>query len=637
MKKQPSNNLFLSKNRIKALLLVAVLLFIALFGRLFYIQIFQGSHLQIKGASQWYRDLPLSAPRGKILDTNGLVLVDNKDVYTVFVRPRAVADKPMVARTLSQALSIDYNRLLDRMNAAAVSEITVLRQVPSQIAEPLIDLRLDGVYFTLDSRRNYPHGDFLTQVLGFTDIDNIGQSGLEAYYDKFLKGTDGLALTPTDIRGIQLANSATRYVPPIPGADITLTIDLNIQAFATDAVKNAQKQFNSQSASMLIMDATNGGIVASAQTPSFNLNNIPRDDIATLNALSKNTMLVDVFEPGSTFKIFTTALALENQTSTRDALFPCAGFRMVDGQRIKCWRSIGHGIQMLDDGVKNSCNCVFMDLALDMGVEMFYKGLRDFGFGSKTGIDFFSESKGILMNEKYVKNVDLARIGFGHAVATTPLQLVAGVAAAVNGGNFFQPHFLQSATSGGTGIEFYKRQNSADRRVISEQTSEQMRQILASVVSDGSGKKAGVQGFSVGGKTGTAQKYKNGVIAQGKYVSSFIGFAPADNPKYVALMVVDEPEGYLYYGSLVAAPFVGQVFDRIFDYKGMVGDKGLTEQINVAMPELVGRTLDESVRILNNLGVRFELCGEGSNVIGTVPVATTIIATKKDIVLIRAG
>ncbi|MCL2821988.1 MAG: hypothetical protein FWD86_02185, partial [Firmicutes bacterium] len=277
MKKQPSNNLFLSKNRIKALLLVAVLLFIALFGRLFYIQIFQGSHLQIKGASQWYRDLPLSAPRGKILDTNGLVLVDNKDVYTVFVRPRAVADKPMVARTLSQALSIDYNRLLDRMNAAAVSEITVLRQVPSQIAEPLIDLRLDGVYFTLDSRRNYPHGDFLTQVLGFTDIDNIGQSGLEAYYDKFLKGTDGLALTPTDIRGIQLANSATRYVPPIPGADITLTIDLNIQAFATDAVKNAQKQFNSQSASMLIMDATNGGIVASAQTPSFNLNNIPRD------------------------------------------------------------------------------------------------------------------------------------------------------------------------------------------------------------------------------------------------------------------------------------------------------------------------------------------------------------------------
>ncbi|MCL2555607.1 MAG: penicillin-binding transpeptidase domain-containing protein [Firmicutes bacterium] len=637
MKNYNSNNLTLIRKRVVVLFIAAVFLFTVLFGRLAYIQLIQGRELQSRGAQQWYRDLPLAAPRGRILDTNGIVLADSINVYSVYVRPRAVTDRERVATELANALRIDRQRLFDRISGAAVSEITVARQVEQLIARRLINMRLDGVYFTVDTRRNFPEGDFLTQVLGFTNIDNVGQNGLEAHYNHFLRGINGFAYTPTDIRGVELDNAVTRYVPPIPGADITLTIDANIQSFAQEAVVSAHKQFNSKSASMLIMDARTGGILASAQTPSFDLNHVPRDDIYMLNQLSRNTLITDVFEPGSTFKIFTTALALEHGVVTDNTKFPCAGFRIVDGQRIRCWRTKGHGIQLLHEGVRNSCNCVFMDLALDIGVERFYDGIKGFGFGSKTGIDFMGESAGLLIPQNYVKNIDLARIGFGHAIAATPLQMVAAVAATVNGGNLMEPHFIQSARSGGTGIEFYRRQPNSLRRVISEQTSIQMREILEGVVSQGSGKKAGVPGFLVGGKTGTAQKYgEGGAIVQGKYVSSFIGFAPADNPRYVTIMIVDEPEGYMYYGSLVAAPFVGQVFDRIFQLRGMEGTEEVVHE-SVIMPELVGRTAEHGVGLLTQMGVRFETSGEGDRVIGTVPVATSIVNKNREVVLLRLG
>jgi len=637
MKKYESNNLTIARKRVVILFIAAVFLFTVLFGRLAYIQIFQGRDLQSRGIEQWYRDLPLAAPRGRILDTNGVVLADSKNVYSVYVRPRAVTDRERVATELANALRLDRQRLFDRLSTP-VSEITVARQVEQSIGRHLINLNLDGVYFTIDTRRNFPEGDFLTQVLGFTNIDNVGQTGIEAYYNHFLRGVNGFAYTPTDIRGVELKNAVTRYVPPIPGADITLTIDANIQAFATEAVISAHKQFNSKSASMLIMDARTGGILASAQTPSFDLNHVPRDDIYLLNQLSRNTLITDVFEPGSTFKIFTTALAIEHGVVTDNTRFPCAGFRIVDGQRIRCWRSRGHGIQNLHEGMRNSCNCVFMDLGLAIGVDRFYEGIKGFGFGSKTGIDFMGESGGLLVPQRYVKNIDLARIGFGHAIATTPMQMVAAVAAVVNGGNFMQPHFIQSARSGGTGIEFYRRQPNAVRRVISEETSMQMRDILEGVVRDGSGRKAGVPGFSVGGKTGTAQKYgETGHVEHGRYVSSFIGFAPADDPRYVVKMIVDEPEGYLYYGSLVAAPFVGQVLDRIFSYRGMEGDRDAAEDIEIIMPELVGRSADYGVGLLTQLGIRFEISGEGDSVIGTVPVATSLVAKNREVVLLRLG
>ena len=305
---------------------------------------------------------------------------------------------------------------------------------------------------------------------------------------------------------------------------------------------------------------------------------------------------------------------------------------MVDGQRIKCWRTIGHGSQHLSEGVKNSCNCVFMDLALKMGTENFYDKLRGFGFGSKTGVDFFSESSGLLMREENVKTVDLARIGFGQAVAVTPLQLISGVAAVVNGGVYHTPHFVNSITDS-IGNTVYT-QPDVQRRVLSEETSAKMRELLEGVVSEGSGKKAGVDGYRIGGKTGTAQKYENGAIAQGKYVSSFVGFAPADNPRYAVLMIIDEPSSYAYYGSIVAAPYVGQVFKKIFDYLDIKPTESIAEKEYVEMPYLDGKGVNECVNALDKLGLKYEIAGEGEVVSSTLPIVGEKVE-KGDIVLLR--
>ena len=493
-------------------------LFSALFFRLGYIQLIQGKDLQKKASEQWYRDLPLNAPRGKIKDVSGEILADNKDVFTVYVRPRAVKDFSVVSRELSTALSLDEAKLYEKLSTTKVSEITVARKVEPESVEELRQKNIDGIYFAAETKRNYPNNQYLSQILGFTNIDNVGQNGLEGYYDSYLKGVDGFAYTNTDLAGRETEDSVTKYVPAVPGCDVTLSIDLNIQSFAEYAVFAAQNQWSSKSASMIVMDCTDGGVLAMASTPNFDLNEPPRDDIDMLNALSKNKMIVDVYEPGSTFKIFTTASALENGVTKESDRFYCNGARLVDGQRIKCWRSIGHGSQDLSEGVMNSCNCVFMDLALRLGTDKLYDSLHSFGFDSKTNIDFYGESKGIMMKQESVKTVDLARIGFGQAVAVTPLQLITGVSAVVNGGTLYEPYFVKSIDDY-QGKKVYEHAPKAVRNPISKSTSEKMRGMLEKVVAEGGGKNAGVQGYRIGGKTGTAQKYENGHIAQGKYVS----------------------------------------------------------------------------------------------------------------------
>ncbi len=628
------NSLLLTRKRLLIVILSIAFLFCALSVRLFYLQIIKGSWLSGKAAEQWYRDLPLEAPRGKILDTNGEVLADNRNVYTVYVRPRAVRDFDAVSRVLANELALDYSKLYDKLSGTFVSEITVMRQVEEDVAERIRAHELDGIYFTVDSTRNYPGGSRLEQVLGFTNIDNIGQNGLEGYYDKYLSGIDGVALTPTDMQGIRLDGDTTKYVPAIPGCDMTLTVDANIQSFAETAVTSAQLEWNSKSASMIVMDVNTGGILAMASAPSYDNNEPPRNDINLLNALSKNKMIVDVYEPGSTFKIFTTAIALANGVVSDSDRFYCPGYRMVDGQRIKCWRSIGHGSQTLDEGVMNSCNCVFMDLAQRVGTEKLYEGLRNFGFGQKTNVDFYGESRGILMNEASVKTVDLARIGFGQAVAVTPLQLITGVCAAVNGGILYEPYFVSSIDSC-DGLNVYTREKKEVRRVIDEETSVKLRGMLEKVVSSGGGKKAGVAGFTVGGKTGTAQKYEDGHIAQGKYISSFVGFAPADNPRYAVLMIVDEPDSYAYYGSIVAAPYAGKVFENLFAYVGMAPTTE-APQATVPMPDVVGLSLSEALRRLKEAGLQCEIAGDTDNILGTMPAAGTLVPVG-DIVLVRTA
>lgn len=627
-----SNGLVVTRRRLIAVLLIVCTLFLALGVRLFVVQILDGKELRTKAAEQWYRDLPLGAQRGIIYDATGEVLADNYDVYSIYVRPAAVTDVGAVAAVLGETLDLDAQKLQEKITAKRVSEITVLRGVDAEKAEKIRAHNLAGIYFTADSKRNYPYGSNLSQILGFTNIDNVGQNGLEGYYDKYLRGVDGYALTATDIKGKETGDSV-QYVPSIPGCNMTLTIDTHIQAFAENAVGDACAEWNAKGAYMVVMDVNTGAIKAMASAPGYDNNDPPRDDMTLLNALSKNKMIVDVYEPGSTFKIFTTAAALENGNAHTSDRFFCPGYRIVDGQRIKCWRTIGHGSQDLAEGVMNSCNCVFMDLAGRLGTGNFYDYLETFGFGQKTGVDFYGESRGLLMNEASVKPVDLARIGFGQAVAVTPLQLITGVSAVVNGGTLYQPYFVASVDDY-AGKNVYTRQPVAVRRVLKEETSATMRTLLENVVSKGGGKKAGVAGYRIGGKTGTAQKYENGAIARGKYVSSFIGFAPVENPQYAVLMVVDEPTGYVYYGSLTAAPYAGRVFERIFAYTGLSPSVAEEKPTTFAMPDLIGKSVEDAVKILKEKGLQFETAGEGNRVTATLP-APNGETYAGDVVLIR--
>ena len=611
-----------------------VFFFFVLIGRLACLQIKEGEIYSAKAAEQWYRDLPLAAGRGIIYDRTGNTIADNMTVYTVYVRPGSVTEPERVAEVLSDELGADKAKLEEKIRLRAVSEITVRKNVDAVTGKKLINLGLDGVYFSADYKRCYAYPEFLAQVVGFTDADNVGQNGLEGYYDKYIKGIAGSELVQSDNGGKEISTKERFYIPPVKGANVYTTLDINIQAYCEQAVCAATEEWKAKGATVAVMRANDGGIVAMAQSPSYSLDDLPRDDVEKLNAYSKNKMIVDVYEPGSTFKIFTTAIAIENGVVNDNSRFFCAGHRMVDGQRIRCWRSRGHGSQNLAEGVKNSCNCVFMDLALRLGTDKLYEGLKSFGFGAKTGVDFFGESSGLMMNSKKVKSVDLARIGFGQAIAVTPVQMLVGVCEAVNGGKKVSPHFVEKIAydDGKTIYEFF----SPDVRIIGERTSAEMRTLLENVVKEGSGKKASVSGYRIGGKTGTAQKYENGHIATGKYVSSFVGFAPADDPEYVILMTVDEPSSGAYYGSIVAAPYVGDIFSKIFAYEQIAPTDNAEKIEYIDMPELTDKSVDYALNELKKLGLYVECAGDGDTVISTLPLSETKVK-KGDVVLIRTA
>lgn len=626
------NSLITTRKRLLYAWASVVFFFFVLIGRLACLQIKEGEIYSAKAAEQWYRDLPLAAGRGIIYDRTGNTIADNMTVYTVYVRPGSVTEPERVAEVLSDELGADKAKLEEKIRLRAVSEITVRKNVDAVTGKKLINLGLDGVYFSADYKRCYAYPEFLAQVVGFTDADNVGQNGLEGYYDKYIKGIAGSELVQSDNGGKEISTKERFYIPPVKGANVYTSLDINIQAYCEQAVYAATEEWKAKGATVAVMRANDGGIVAMAQSPSYSLDDLPRDDVEKLNAYSKNKMIVDVYEPGSTFKIFTTAIAIENGVVNDNSRFFCAGHRMVDGQRIRCWRSRGHGSQNLAEGVKNSCNCVFMDLALRLGTDKLYEGLKSFGFGAKTGVDFFGESSGLMMNSTKVKSVDLARIGFGQAIAVTPVQMLVGVCEAVNGGKKVSPHFVEKIAydDGKTLYEF----SSPDKRIIGERTSAEMRTLLENVVKEGSGKKASVSGYRIGGKTGTAQKYENGHIATGKYVSSFVGFAPADDPEYVILMTVDEPSSGAYYGSIVAAPYVGNIFSKIFAYEQIAPTDNAEKIEYIDMPELTDKSVDYALNELKKLGLYVECAGDGDTVISTLPLSETKVK-KGDVVLIR--
>ena len=607
------------KGRLSAAMLLIALLFCALTGRLFWLQAVEGESLTDKAFGQWTRGLPMRAERGEIVTSDGVTLASSYDVFTVYVRPVETEDAKETARAIAETCDAEYERILARIDREGVSEVRALTGASEAQALALRARKIDGVYVVADSARYYDNGNFATQLLGFVNADGVGQSGIELYYDSYLKGVDGEAYTETDLIGGKLDGSHTSYLMPIEGATLTLTIDFTLQSLAEKAVRDAVEKYSPLSASCLMMDADTGEILALAGAPTYDLNDLPRDDLALLLQGAKNTSVADVYEPGSTFKILTAAMGIE-EGLIRDSYY-CPGYRVVDGTRIRCWRSIGHGSQDFAHGIMNSCNCVFMDIALSAGAEKTYDYLEKFGIGSRTGIDLPGEGAGILLAEESVKSVDLARIGFGQAVATTPIGLASAVCSVLNGGRLLKPYVVKSVT---TADGVYALTNSPTLRgeTVSQSTSDRMREYLYSVVEEGGGKNAYVPGYRIGGKTGTAQKYENGAIARGKYISSFVGFTEIGGRTVVCLFKVDEPQGYVYYGSIVAAPYVGQIFSGTFAAFGEEPDYEQNELPETTrMPELFGLSLTEAASAVKAAGLQYEYSGEGGAVTSQFPVA----------------
>ena len=607
------------KGRLSAAMLLIALLFCALTGRLFWLQAVEGESLTDKAFGQWTRGLPMRAERGEIVTSDGVTLASSYDVFTVYVRPVETEDAKETARAIAETCDAEYERILARIDREGVSEVRALTGASEAQALALRARKIDGVYVVADSARYYDNGNFATQLLGFVNADGVGQSGIELYYDSYLKGVDGEAYTETDLIGGKLDGSHTSYLMPIEGATLTLTIDFTLQSLAEKAVRDAVEKYSPLSASCLMMDADTGEILALAGAPTYDLNDLPRDDLALLLQGAKNTSVADVYEPGSTFKILTAAMGIE-EGLIRDSYY-CPGYRIVDGTRIRCWRSIGHSSQDFAHGIMNSCNCVFMDIALSAGAEKTYDYLEKFGIGSRTGVDLPGEGAGILLAEESVKSVDLARIGFGQAVATTPIGLASAVCSVLNGGRLLKPYVVKSVT---TADGVYALTNSPTLRgeTVSQSTSDKMREYLYSVVEEGGGKNAYVPGYRIGGKTGTAQKYENGAIARGKYISSFVGFTEIGGRTVVCLFKVDEPQGYVYYGSIVAAPYVGQIFSGAFAAFGEEPDYEQNELPETTrMPELFGLSLTEAASAVKAAGLQYEYSGEGGAVTSQFPVA----------------
>ena len=626
---------FSLQKRLLAIMIAVIFLFIVIFIKLFVVQILQGQTLQMRAISQWTRDLTMSGLRGNITDSTGEVLATSYTSYNVYVRASNVTDAEDVALNLSEILGVDYQTVLKKAKDRTSSEHLIKQQVSYDDARLILTKNLSGVYLTETSTRYYPFENLLSNVLGFCTVDNVGQAGLEAFYDSYLQGINGSTYTESDITGLEISSSTTSYTVGISGCTIELTIDVNIQQILQTIVDTAYLEQEAQGVHAIIMDATNGDILAMASSPSFDLNNPPRDDVESLMQSSKNSMITDIYEPGSTFKLFTLAAALEEGVTSLDEKFYDQGFRIVDGQKIKCWKTNGHGSQTLVEGVCNSCNSVFMDLGLRLGVDTLYSYLEKFGIGSKTGVDFAGESSGIMMNVDSVKNVDLARISFGQAIAVTPLQMLASVCGVLTG-TLYQPRFVKSITSAnGVTKEF---SSVAKGQTVSSETSEQILYMMEQVVSKSDGLYSFVPGYRIGGKTGTAQKYENGVVATGKYVSSFVGCYPVDDPKYVLLFCVDEPSAGQYYGSLVAAPYAKQIFAGLFDYLG-IEPTNLDEDLEklmetIEMPNLVGYSLTEAASIIKSMKLQYEIDGEGGYVVWQ-SVAPGEMLYENEIVLLK--
>lgn len=619
------------KKRLLALTMLVIFFAVCIISRLLFLQVLDNDNYVKKGLTEWLRDLPLTATRGSITDRNGVVLASSYTTYDVYVRPAEIENFEAVARVLSRNLELYYSEIYEKITTSKYGEIKIKKDIQKADVQKILNEFEDGIFFTTNTERNYSYNEMLCQVLGFVGYDNSGLSGLESYYDSYLTGIDGVSLVEADLKGKTLSDSVTYYENSISGLNLELTIDFRIQDIVEKALKQAISQTGAKSASVVVTNPKTSEILACATLPSYDLNNIPKDNLDVLNSLSRATTVVDTFEPGSTFKAIVTAIALEEGLITRNNYFYCGGYRIVNGVTIRCSRRSGHGSQSLEQGLMNSCNCVFMDLIAKIGVEKFYDYLNRFGFTSGMGIDFPGEAVAVLMPLPSVTDADLARMGFGQTVALSAMQMMTGFSAVINGGKVITPHFIKRIYSEND-VVVYNRELTVKEQIFSENTSKQMREMLFSVVSKGGGRYAKVDGFDIiGGKTGTAQKYADGKIAQGKYIASFMGFAPYDDPDYLVYVVIDEPQG-AYYGGVVAAPVAKDIFADIFKLNNYDEISEKEEQI-LSLDTYIGLSLTQAASKISGQKLQYLVQGDGDYVTGQIPAPGTEIK-ENDVVLL---
>ena len=564
---------FLTHHRKKLFIvfLISVLLMVGLCAQLGFLMIARSDHYSKMADELHKRERTIKAARGEIVDRNGTVIAANRTVCTVSVIHNQVTEPEKVIRELVRILELPEPEVRKKVEKWSSREI-IRTNVEKSVGDQIMNLGLSGVKVDEDYKRYYPYGSLASKVLGFTGADNQGIIGLEVMYERYLKGRDGLILTTSDAKGTELQNAAEERVEPVPGNTLTVSLDVNIQKYAEQAAYQVMEKKGAKAVSVIVMNPRNGEIYAMVNVPEFDLNdpftlNVESGGLTgtelqdARNKMWRNRCINDTYEPGSTFKIITAAAGLEAGVVHLDDRFSCPGFRIVEDRKIRCHKIGGHGGETFLQGAMNSCNPVFIDVGARLGVDSFYHYFEQFGLLGKTGIDLPGEAATIMHKKENMGLVELATVSFGQSFQITPIQLITTASSIINGGRRITPHFAMNVES--TDGTYYQKFSYPERmRVVSEATSETMRYILEQVVAEGSGKRAKLPGYRVGGKTATSEKLPRSLK---KYISSFLGFAPADDPQVIALITIDEPVG-IYYGGTIAAPVVADIFSNILPY-----------------------------------------------------------------------
>lgn len=565
-----------NKRKILIVFLFAVLINAGLIGRLVYLMVFEAPYYQEQAEELHERERDIKAARGEILDVNGTVLATNRTVCTISVIHSQITDPERVIRELSRLLELDEGSVRKKVEKVSSME-RIQTNVDKEIGDQIRSLGLDGVKVDEDYKRYYPYDELASKVLGFTGGDNQGIIGLEVMYEEYLKGINGKILTTTDARGIELSQVAEDRIEPVAGNTLQISLDYNIQTYAQQMAEKVMEEKQAEKVAILMMDPGNGEILAMVNVPEFNLNDpftlntedggaalSDEEKQEALNQMWRNGSINDTYEPGSTFKIITASACLEEGVVDLDDTFQCPGYRVVEDRKIRCHKVGGHGAETFVEGIRNSCNPVFIDIGLRLGTDRFFDYFQQFGLMDQTGVDLPGEAGTIMHKKENVGLVELATMSFGQSFQITPIQLAATVSSLINGGERVTPH-LGVRILDGEGKKVKEFSYGSGGRIVSEETSAQMRTLLEGVVAEGSGKNAYVEGYRIGGKTATSQTLPR---SANKYISSFVGFAPADDPQILAMCVIYDPQG-IYYGGTIAAPVIGDIFRNTFPYLGI--------------------------------------------------------------------